>query len=98
MFHCLQKPFSANFAEPWGELASRLASEIAKFFVHQQFGCDHFSFHFLFTHLLMYQPLCFRCLVRVFLQRLGYICNKKEQSLLVLLGSQFLKRLKLDFW
>ena len=53
MFHCLQKRFSAHFAEPWGELASRLASEIAKFFVHQQFGCDHFYFHFLFTNLLI---------------------------------------------
>ena len=53
MLHCLQKRFSANFAEPWGELASRLASEIAKFFVHQQFGCDHFYFHFLFTNLLI---------------------------------------------
>ena len=48
MLHCLQKRFSANFAEPWGELASRLASEIAEFFVHQQFGCDHFSFPSLF--------------------------------------------------
>ena len=40
------------------------------------------------------------CLVgagcRVFVQRLGYMCNKKRYNLLVLLGSQFPKRQ--NFW
>ena len=56
-------------------------------------SADHFSLHFVF---FAYAGCLVGAGCRVFVQRLGYMCNKKGYNLLVLLGSQFLKRQ--NFW